>query len=159
MKTSKAKQTRRAFFALGGSAAMATAVGAPSPNQSQPQLVDAEEREAIRRAAAEMFVSGQSAVLQLFADGDAVLSAYRQHASQLQDVIGLSEDRLHATATFHVEVEFCTPLQDDCTAAQMAILQGNLADRRWEKGRFEAQFAKTQGEWKMTSLSYQGESA
>ena len=123
-------------------------------------------------AAAELFESqahlnlsgvsaiGKPAILQLFADryrhqnAAAIHSAYRQNTLQQRDAVTLSEDRLQATATFHVEVELCTPLQGDCTAAKMARLQGHVADRRWETGRFEAKYVKTRGQWKMASLSY-----
>jgi hypothetical protein len=53
-----------------------------------------------------------------------------------------------------VDVELCTPLRDDCTIAQMARLQGMMADRRWETGQIEAQYVKTSGQWKLTSLRY-----
>jgi hypothetical protein len=81
-------------------------------------------------------------------------SAYRQRTSQPSDVLTFSDDGLQATATFDVEAEICTPLQDDCTAAQMARLQGNVADHRWENGRFEARYVKTRGQWKISSLRY-----
>jgi hypothetical protein len=123
-------------------------------------------------AAAELFESqahlnlsgvsatGKPAILQLFAhqyrqqNAAAIHNAYRQNTLQQRDAVMLSENRLQATATFHVDVEVCTPLQADCTAATMARLQGHVADRRWEAGRFEAKYVKTRGEWKMASLSY-----
>jgi hypothetical protein len=81
--------------------------------------------------------------------------AYRQNSTQQQgDAVTLSEDRLQAAATFHVDVELCTPLQGDCTVTQMARLQGHVADRRWEAGRFEAKYVETRGEWKVTSLRW-----
>jgi predicted SnoaL-like aldol condensation-catalyzing enzyme len=104
--------------------------------------------------------SGKRAILRLFADqyrhqnAAAIHSAYRQGTLQQGDTVTLSEDRLQAAATFHVEVELCTPLQGDCTAAQMARLQGHVADRRWESGRFEGQYVKTRGQWQMASLTY-----
>jgi hypothetical protein len=104
--------------------------------------------------------TGKPAILQLFADqyrgqgAAAIHSAYRQSSLQERDAVTLSEDRRQATATFHVEVELCTPLQGDCTVAQMARLQGHVQDRRWEAGRFEATYVKTRGQWKMASLSY-----
>jgi hypothetical protein len=104
--------------------------------------------------------TGKPAILQLFADqyrnqnATVIHSAYRQNASQHGDTVTLSEDRLQASATFHVEAELCTPLQGDCTAAQMARLQGHVADRRWEAGRFVAKYVKTQGQWRMAWLSY-----
>lgn len=81
-------------------------------------------------------------------------SAYRQNASQRKDGVSLSGDRQQAKATFHTEVQISTPLPADCTAAQMARLQGQVADRRWESGRFDARYVKVQGQWKMASLRY-----
>jgi hypothetical protein len=109
--------------------------------------------------------TGKPAIRKLFADQyreqEAAVfhNAYRQSPSQQGDEVMLSEQRLQATATFHVEVELCTPLQADCTVAQMARQQGHVADRRWEAGRFEASYVKAQGEWplgqwKIASLSY-----
>jgi hypothetical protein len=105
-------------------------------------------------------VTGRAAIQRAFATeyrqqtAPAIHNAYRQNPSQQNDTVMLSEDHLHATATFHVEVELCTPLQSDCTAAEMARLQGNVADRRWEAGRFEAKYVKAEGQWKMSALSY-----
>jgi hypothetical protein len=81
-------------------------------------------------------------------------SAYRQSTLQQQDSVTLSQDRQQATAAFHTEVKLCTPLQSDCTAATMARLQGNVAEHRWEAGRFEATFVKAEGQWKVASLRY-----
>jgi hypothetical protein len=147
--------------------------------QLRVRLAGLEDREAIRElhlafttlveersydAAAELFddhaqvqlsganAAGKSEIRQLFADQ--YHSAYRQRSSQQRDEVKLAENHLSATATFHVEVELCTALQGDCTAAQMARLQGNVADRRWEHGRFDASYIKTQGQWKVASLSY-----
>jgi hypothetical protein len=147
--------------------------------QLRVRLAGLEDREAIRQlhlafttlveersynAAAELFddhaqvqlsganAAGKSEIRQLFADQ--YHSAYRQRTSQQRDEVKLAANHLSATATFHVEVELCTPLQGDCTAAQMARLQGNVADRRWEHGRFDASYIKTQGQWKVASLSY-----
>jgi hypothetical protein len=104
--------------------------------------------------------TGRPAILQLFADryrhqkAAVMHSAFRQNGLQQKDSVMLSEDRLSATATFHSEVELTTPLQMDCTAAAMARLQGQVADRRWETGRFDARYVKTRGQWKMTALTY-----
>jgi SnoaL-like domain len=104
--------------------------------------------------------TGKLAILQLFVDqyrhqkAAANHSAYRQSDSQHKDAVTVSEDRQQAAATFHTEVELCTPLQGDCTVAQMARLQGHVADRRWETGRFEAKYVRTRGQWRMLSLSY-----
>ena len=61
--------------------------------------------------------TGKPAILQLFVDqyrhqkAAAIHSAYRQSSLQHRDAVTLSEDRQQATATFHTEVELCTPLQ------------------------------------------------
>jgi uncharacterized protein (TIGR02246 family) len=81
-------------------------------------------------------------------------SAYRQTAAQRKDTVTFDSSGQRAAATFHAEVEISTPLRADCTAAQMARLQGQMASRRWEPGRFEARYLKRQGEWKILSLRY-----
>lgn len=173
--------TRRAFVLSGGAAALgAGVVGASARATPLP----VEDHDAIRRlhlafttlienreyeAAANLFderahlqlsgvsASGKPAILHLFAhqyrqhEAAVIHTAYRQRGDELT----LSEDHLHATATFHVDVELCTPLQVDCTAAQMARLQGNVADRHWETGRLEAHYVKTRGEWKIASLQFE----
>ena len=171
-----------AVLGTGLATAVATAVGAaprtadkanaPSLEeqlkQLRQQLGSLEDREAIRQlhlaftalienqrydAAAELFdeqASGRAALRGQFATHN----AYRQNVAHQKDAVTLSDDRLHASATFPVDVEVCTPLEADCTAAEMARLQGNVADRRWEAGRFEAKYVKTRGEWKVASLSY-----
>jgi hypothetical protein len=104
--------------------------------------------------------SGRSAIHRLFADQyrnqqlPTLHGGYRQTSSQQKDEVKVSEDGLRAAATFHCEVELCAPLQDDCTAAQMARLQGQMASRRWESGRFEASYVRTRGQWKIASLNY-----
>ncbi len=105
--------------------------------------------------------SGKPAIQQLFdqqyrgQQAPALHTAYRQNASQQsRDLLRLSEDGLQATAIFHVEVQLCTPLEDDCTAASMARLQGGFADRRWELGCLEARYQKSAGAWKIASLKY-----
>lgn len=103
---------------------------------------------------------GRSAIHQLFTDRyrnqtlPTLHGGYRQTSSQQQDEVKVGEDGLRAAATFHCEVELCTPLQDDCTAAQMARLQGQMASRHWERGRFEASYVKTRDGWKIESLTY-----
>jgi hypothetical protein len=98
---------------------------------------------------------GVDAPANLFGEqGDVQLGAYRQTTSQQHDQVSFSEDGLRATATFHCEVELCSPLQADCTAAQMARMQGLMASRRWESGRFEASYKKARGQWQMTAVRY-----
>jgi hypothetical protein len=80
--------------------------------------------------------------------------AYRQSAEQQRnDAVTLQGDT-RATATFNIEVELCVPLQGDSTAARMARMQGCVAERRWERGRFDAVYVKTGSQWKIESLYY-----
>jgi len=102
---------------------------------------------------------GKSAIQQLFAEkyrrqsASVIHSAYRQTASQQsKDVLQIGEDQ--ASATFHVDAQLSTPLQEDCTVAKMARMQGQLADRRWETGRLEGRYVKSGGQWKIVSLKY-----
>jgi hypothetical protein len=161
----KNKSTRRAFFLNGGAvlgagvAATAGAAGLAAPVAPAASAANgsAEDREAIRQLhlAFVAGLEGQSGVTvaELFKE-PVQLGAYRQTSAQ-KDAVTFSEDGLRATATFHCEVELCTPLQDDCTVAQMARLQGMTASRRWESGRFEASYLKTtRGGWKVASVSY-----
>ena len=168
--------TRRAFFLNGsavlgaGVAATAVAAGFAAPSAAGAPgsaaasgsggagaLGTAEDREAIRQLhlafVARLENQSDSAAAHLF-DESTQLSAYRQTPSQHNDVVTFSEDGLRATATFHCEVELCTPLEGDSTIAQMARLQGHVASRRWESGRFEASYVKTRGQWQMESVSY-----
>jgi hypothetical protein len=155
------KSTRRAFFLNGGAvlgAGVATTVGAAAlrPEQAQ-QPGNAEDREAIRRlhlaSMARLERQSDPGTAKLFDEQGLVqLGAYRQTPSQ--DDVKFSADGQRAIATFHCEVELCTPLQGDCTAAQMARLQGQTDSRRWERGRFEGRYVKMRGEWKMEALSY-----
>jgi hypothetical protein len=104
--------------------------------------------------------SGKSAIQLLFSEQyrqqrAAVLhSAYRANALQQADALAISDDRQHATAMYHVDVALCSPVQGECTAAQMARLQGNAASQHWEAGRFIAKYVKTRGQWKMASLNF-----
>jgi len=103
---------------------------------------------------------GMPAIRQLLADqyrhqtAPALHSAYRPNSLQAQDELTLSDDRLRASATFHVDVALGTALAGDSTIAQMARLQGQMADRHWESGRIEARYVKTHGRWKVASLRY-----
>lgn len=162
----KQKSTRRAFFLNGGAvlgagvAATAGAAGltaSPSASAAAAKASgSAEDREAIRRLHLEFVSQLENRRYEHSSDlfSEAQLAAYRQTTSQQKDEVRFSENGLRATALFHCEVELCTPLQDDCTAAQMARLQGMTATRRWESGRFEASYVKTRGQWVMESASY-----
>ncbi|HEU4624284.1 MAG TPA: nuclear transport factor 2 family protein [Steroidobacteraceae bacterium] len=167
----------------GGASRPPDAATAGGSREQDPGSSSIEDREALRRlqltfaallederyeAAAALFdehahlqlsgasARGRAAISHLFAssyrlqEAPVIHRAYRHRA----DDVRIGEDRLRATATFHVDADLCTPLQDDCTIARMARLQGNVADRRWETGRLEAEYVKTGGEWKIASLTY-----
>jgi hypothetical protein len=55
-----------------------------------------------------------------------------------------------------LDVALGVPLHDTSTAAQMARLQGQLAERRWESGRLEAGYVNTDAGWKIAKLKYRG---
>jgi ketosteroid isomerase-like protein len=103
---------------------------------------------------------GKPAIMRLFAtqyrqqQARVLHSAYRQSPLQQQDLVAIAADGAHATAAFHCEVELSSPLPTDSTLAQMARLQGQVAERRWEAGHFEARYVKTDGQWKMAALRY-----
>lgn len=116
---------------------------------------------------AELALSGETAkgrpeIQALFANGyrnqtvATLHDAYRANTQQQQDRIDVSDDLQHARATWHVDVAVGVPLQDDSTAAQMARLQGQLADRRWESGMLEARYVKSGARWRMATLKYRG---
>jgi hypothetical protein len=102
---------------------------------------------------------GKAAILELLLatgrnQAGAVHSAYRPNARQRSDAVTLSSNRQWATATWHVDVQISTPLLGSSTAAQMARLQGQVADCRWESGVFEAEYVQTAAQWKVASLRY-----
>jgi hypothetical protein len=102
-------------------------------------------RQAIRRQFADQYRPQQAAAMH---------TAYRQSAVQQKDIVTIGDNGLLAAAIFHVDVELSKPLQGDSTAAQMARLQGQVVDRRWEAGRFDAQYEKIRGQWKIASMRY-----
>jgi hypothetical protein len=177
------RSSRRDFFLSGGAAlgAGVAAAGGSQPalapihdsdairqlQQSFAALVENRDYEAAARlfdARATLHLKGASAsgtaqILQLLAgqtrhqEGTALHSAFR-HNPVKPEVLTISKDGMQAAATFHVDTELSTPLQGDCTAAQMARLQGQAASRHWESGRLEATYVKSNGRWKVASLSY-----
>ena len=103
---------------------------------------------------------GKPAIMRLFVtqyrqqQARAMHSAYRQSPLQQQDLIAIAADGTHAIATFHCAVELSAPLPTDSTLAQMARLQGQVAERHWQAGRFEARYVKAHGGWKITALRF-----
>ena len=183
MSANRTNSSRRAFFLNGsavlgagvaaGATALAAGKSAPPDDDSLQQLreqLDAgADREAVRQlhlaltamieaqdydAAAGLF--DEQAHLDDYRQRSApsLHAAYRPNSLQRQDVVTLSDNRQRAAATFHVDAQICTPLQGDSTAAQMAKLQGHMAERRWEAGRLEAQYVKIRGAWRIASLRY-----
>ncbi|MDR2216220.1 MAG: nuclear transport factor 2 family protein [Nevskiaceae bacterium] len=132
------------------------------------QLIEQRNYEAVAElfdAQATLALSGESAsgragIAHLLSVGyreqtvAALHEAYRGNARQHQDCITLEANRLGARALWHVDVAIGTPLQGDCTAAQMARLQGLLAERRWEAGRLQARYVKRGEDWKLAVLEY-----
>ena len=107
--------------------------------------LNATGRHAIRRQFADQYRQLQDAAMH---------TAYRQSALQQKDIVTIGDRGLLATALFHVDVELSKPLQGNSTAAQMARLQGQVTDRCWEAGRFDAQYVKVRGQWKIASMRY-----
>jgi uncharacterized protein (TIGR02246 family) len=103
---------------------------------------------------------GKPAIMRLFAtqyrqqQARVLHSAYRQGPLQQPELVAIAADGVHATAAFHCEVELSSPLPGDSTLAQMARLQGQVAERHWESGRFEARYVKRAGSWKMAALRF-----
>jgi hypothetical protein len=103
---------------------------------------------------------GESAITRLFATqyrqqlAAVIHSAYRHSPLQQQDLVAIAADGVHATGTFHCCVELSSPLPTDSTLAQMARLQGQVAERHWEAGRFDARYLKIEGCWKIAALRY-----
>ncbi|HEY6456742.1 MAG TPA: nuclear transport factor 2 family protein [Steroidobacteraceae bacterium] len=81
-------------------------------------------------------------------------SAYRRSPLQQQDLIEIAADGAQAAATFHCDVELSSPLPSDSTLAQMARLQGQVAERHWKAGRFEARYVKIAGCWQIAALRF-----
>jgi hypothetical protein len=116
-------------------------------------------------AQAELTLSGESArgrdgIGKLLIEGyrqqtvTALHAAYRANPRQQQDHIALHDDRRRAHALWHVDVAIGVPLRDDCTAAQMARLQGQLADRYWESGHLDAEYVRSGTGWQLATLRY-----
>jgi hypothetical protein len=163
----ESNSSRRAFFLQGGAAlgasvataGVAAAVsGKPAPTQGrmdqlQQQLVLAEDREAIRtlHLALTSQIENQNHESGV---GKPTILRLRPNHLQQKDTLAFSADRLQATAVYHVDVALGTPLQGNSTIVQMARLQGHMTDHRWEVGKLEAKYVKTQDRWQLASFSY-----
>jgi hypothetical protein len=155
MKASHTGTSRRAFFIQGSAtlgAGVATAAGAtglaPAPRAA---AVADENVEAIRQAHLAFVAAVEN---HSRAGAIATHQAYRANALQIADAIKVSADGHHAAALWHVDVKVGTPLEGDSTPAQMARLQGMLADVHWETGRLDVRYVKVDGQWQIASLRY-----
>ncbi len=160
-------KSRRAFFLQGGaalSAGVATAAVAAPASRSPPlnddlrtlqqQLALAEDREAIRKVHLAFIGQIENQTYSPASGKPAILRVRANHLQQ-QDTLSVSDDALQATATWHVDAAVGSPLLGDSTVAQMARMQGQVADHHWESGRFHARYAKTHGQWRLETVDYQ----
>jgi hypothetical protein len=150
MSASKSQTTRRAFFIQGGATVGAGVAAAAGASHTEPHNAAA-EREAIRKVHQAFIAAVENG---MNPGAAAAHRAYRSNARQGGDQMHLSDDGKHAEALWHVDVKMGTPLEGDSTAAQMARLQGMLADMRWESGLLTAQYAKQDGRWQLSSVRY-----
>jgi hypothetical protein len=104
--------------------------------------------------------SGRQEIDALFTVGYAaqtasmIHSSYRQCALDPLDAVVVSQDGKTASAAFYVEVELVQPLTGESALVQMARLQGQLAVRRRERGRFEGTYLRRGEAWQLHSLDY-----
>lgn len=153
----KASHTRRAFFLQGGAtlgAGIAATAGAATLTH---------ENEVARSAAGH---AGSEAIRGLHhafvADVEAqrvpaaipTHLAYRANARQIEDALEISADGAAATATWHVDVKVATPLEGESTAAQMARLQGHVADLQWQAGVLECSYERSIEGWRIAGMRY-----
>ncbi|MET0279954.1 MAG: hypothetical protein ABW278_02350 [Steroidobacteraceae bacterium] len=149
---------RRAFFLRGGAtlgAGIATTAGAaallPATVPAGDQGAGTPDREAILQLHREFIARVEEHSHPAAPDNH---RAYRSNAGQLRDELAVDADGRVASGCWHVDVQVATPLRGDSTAAQMARLQGNLADLHWESGRLDVQYIKQAGRWQIARLRY-----
>lgn len=177
-------RTRRAFFLQGGAALGAGIAATAAPAREDTSAADLAAIRRLHRDFLAALETGRFAAAAAFFSDDARLDlsgacavgrraidslfivqyaervapmlhgAHRQSALHPQDVVTLCADRRRATATFHTEAELIRPLPADSAIARMARLQGLVAERRRESGRFEVNYARSPKGWQMTALDY-----
>jgi SnoaL-like domain len=81
--------------------------------------------------------------------------SYRRSTAQGDDVYQLNADQRTASAQVYAEVELCCPLTGNSTPEQMARLQGQVAQSRWEQGVLAMSYTKHNNQWLIASLRYQ----
>lgn len=69
------------------------------------------------------------------------------------ETIALSDDRQSATLTAACAVSTETPIDSDCTLAQMARLQGDGVIRATDRRKLQARFVKRDGEWRIEAVA------
>lgn len=151
MSTDKSKTSRRAFVVSGGATLGAGVAAAVAAAGRAPTRATPEEREAIRQLHAQ-YIADVEATRQ--AGAITTHRAYRANARQTEDTLLMTANGRSATATWHVDVKTGMALDGDSTLVQMARLQGHMAHVQWESGRLEARYEKTEGQWRMTAVSY-----
>lgn len=102
----------------------------------------------------------QTGLQRLFVEGyaqetlDSLQCAFSRDHNQQDDRLSIAEDDEHASGRFHARVQWYRPLQGSSVLESMARQQGMAATRYWEKTRFDVQFAREDGQWKIHQLVY-----
>lgn len=151
MSADKSKTSRRAFVVSGAATLGAGVAAAIAAHERPESRATAEEREAIRQLHVQFVADVEAGTRPGVV---ATHQAYRANGLQTRDQVMVRANGRNATATWHVDVKTGMAIEGDSTIAQMARLQGMLANVHWETGRLEARYEKTGGEWRMTGIEY-----
>ena len=157
--------SRRSFLKGGAVVAAPLAVAAPVAalaQEHQAQRLARLEDEASIRALHQAWLraintDAPEAAAQLFADPrrarleHGVRGVAADHAAD-PDRIEVAHDGRSAFGRFHCAVEIETAIAPDCTAAQMALLQGGGLLRRSEPRLLKAEYVKAAGAWAIARL-------
>ena len=85
---------------------------------------------------------------------DSLQCAFSRDHDQQDDTLSLAEGAESARGHFHARVQWYRPLQGNSVLENMARQQGMAATHYWEKIRFDVQFAREDGQWKIHQLAY-----
>jgi hypothetical protein len=157
--------SRRSFLKGGAVAAAPLAVAAPVAAMAQEHQAARLARLADEAAIGKLHqawlrgvnTAAHEDVARLFADPrrasleEAVCSVVADHAAD-PDRIEIARDGMSASGRFHCDVEVETVIAPDCTAAQMARLQGGGLVRRTEPRLLKADYVKAGGAWAIAKL-------
>jgi hypothetical protein len=160
-----AASTRRSFLKGGAVVAAPLAAAAPvavlAHERQAARLARLEDEAAIRRLHQAWLRTinsdAREDAAELFADpgrarfDEAVCGVAADHAAE-PDRIEVAADGARAKGRFHCAVELETRIAPDCTAAQMARLQGGGVVRRTERRLLEAEYVKAGGAWAIDRL-------